>query len=177
LLARAISALPEGLLRPIVRADSGFFDAKLATAALTLHCDYAIAVKRTDAVWRAERKIPDGDWQRAIGMDAEVAECGYVPKGWPKGSRTICRRVKVTAAELSSDPRSRRRRTIDPNQLSLLTSGEADFAYAYSFIITNLSATSSTSRRGSACAPLSRRRSRIRNWVSLCATCHPVTSR
>jgi hypothetical protein len=139
LLARAISALPEGLLRPIVRADSGFFDAKLATAALTLHCDYAIAVKRTDAVWRAERKIPDGDWQRAIGMDAEVAECDYVPKGWPKGSRTICRRVKVTAAELSSDPRSRRRRTIDPNQLSLLTSGEADFAYAYSFIITNLS--------------------------------------
>jgi hypothetical protein len=139
LLARALFALPEGLLRPIVRADSGFFDAKLATAALSLHCDYAIAVKRTNPVWRAERKIPDGDWQRAKGMDAEVAECDYVPKGWPEGARTVCRRVKVTAAELSSDPRSRRRRTIDPNQLSLLTSGEADFAYAYSFIITNLS--------------------------------------
>ncbi len=138
LLARALSALPDGLLCPIVRADSGFFDAKLAEAALSLHCDYAIAVKRTDAAWRAERKIPDGEWQRTKGMDAEVAECDYSPKGWPKGSRTLCRRVKVTAAELSSDPRSRRRRTIDPNQLTLLTSGEADFAYAYSFIITNL---------------------------------------
>jgi hypothetical protein len=139
LLARAISALPEGLLRPIVRADSGFFDHKLADAALALGADFAIAVKRTDAVWRAERKIPDGDWQRAIGMDAEVAECDYVPKGWPEGSRTLCRRVKVTAAELSADPRSRRRRTIDPNQLTLLTLGEVDYAYAYSFIITNLS--------------------------------------
>jgi ABC-type molybdate transport system substrate-binding protein len=74
-------------------------------------------------------------------MDAEVAECDYISKGWPKGTRTICRRVKVTPAELSADPRSRRRRTIDPNQLTLLTSGEADYAYAYaySFIITNLS--------------------------------------
>ena len=138
LLARAIAALPEGLGRPIVRADSGFFDAKLATAALSLHCDYAVAVKRTDAVWRAERKIPIGDWQRAKGMDAEVAECDYVPKNWPEGSRTLCRRVKVSAATLSSDPRSRRRRTIDPNQLTLLESGEATIAYAYSFIITNL---------------------------------------
>ncbi|MDH2904107.1 MAG: IS1380 family transposase [Actinomycetota bacterium] len=138
LLARALAALPEGLLRPIVRADSGFFDAKLATAALSSHCDYAIAVKRSDAVWRAERKIPDGGWQRAKSMDAEVAECDYVPKNWPEGSRTLCRRVKVTAATLSSDPRSRRRRTIDPAQLTLLESGEAATAYAYSFIITNL---------------------------------------
>jgi hypothetical protein len=138
LLARALSALPEGLLRPIVRADSGFFDAKLAEVALSLHCDYAIAVKRTDAVWRSERKIPDGSWQRATGMDAEVAECDYAPKGWPEGARTICRRVKVSGAELSADPRSRRRRTIDPNQLTLLTSGEVTNAYAYSFIITDL---------------------------------------
>jgi hypothetical protein len=138
LLARAVSALPEGLLRPIVRADSGFFDHALAEAALALDCDFAIAVKRTDPVWRAERKIPEGSWQKAKGMDAEVAECGYKPSGWPPGSRTICRRVEVSAAELSADPRSRRRRTIDPNQLSLLLSGEAAFAYAYSFIITNL---------------------------------------
>jgi hypothetical protein len=138
LLARAISALPEGLARPIVRADSGFFDAKLAGGALVMGCDYAIAVKRSNAVWRAERKIPTGDWNRTNGMDAEVAECDYVPKGWPEGSRTLCRRVKVTAKTLSSDPRSRRRRTIDPDQLTLLASGETDCAYAYSFIITNL---------------------------------------
>jgi len=139
LLARALASLPDGLLRPIVRADSGFFDAKLARAALSLDCDDAIAVKGTDPVWRSERKIPDGNWQRAKGMDADLAECDYTPKGWPKGARTLCRGLKVNATELSSDPRSRRRRTIDPNQLSLLTSGEADYAYAYSFIITNLS--------------------------------------
>ncbi len=138
LLARALSALPGGLARPIVRADSGFFDAKLAAAALELSCDYAIAVRRSDSVWRAERKIPDGTWRKTKGMDAEVAECDYVPKGWPTGARTICRRVRVARADLSGDLRSRRRRTIDPNQLSLLLSGEADHAYAYSFIICNL---------------------------------------
>ena len=89
LLARALRALPDGLDRPIVRADSGFFDAKLATAALSLSCDYAIAVKRSDAAWRAERKIPAGDWQPAKGMDAEVAECDYTPKGWPEGSHPL----------------------------------------------------------------------------------------
>ena len=138
LLERALHALPEGLLRPIARVDSGFFDHNFAEAALALGCDYAIAVKRTEAVWRAERRIPDGNWRKAKGMDAEVSECDYSPRAWPKGSRVICRRVKVTADEFSSDTRGRRRRTIDPNQLSLLTSGEAAYAYAYSFIITNL---------------------------------------
>jgi hypothetical protein len=138
LLARAIRALPDELGLPIVRADSGFFDHKLADAALALGADFAIAVKRSDAVWRSERRILDDCWRPAIGMDAEVAECDYAPSGWPDGTRTICRRVKITADELSTDPRSRRRRTIDPNQLRLLMSKEADVAYAYSFIVTNV---------------------------------------
>lgn len=48
------------------------------------------------------------------------------------------RRVRVDADELRSDPRFRRRRTIDPNQLTLLEDGEIGFAYAHSFIVTNL---------------------------------------
>lgn len=40
--------------------------------------------------------------------------------------------------ELRSVSRSRRRRTIDPNQLTLLEEGEIGYAYAYSFIVTNL---------------------------------------
>jgi hypothetical protein len=138
LLRRALSALPAGLGRPIVRADSGFFDQKLAYSALEAGCDFAICAKRTDAVWRSERKIPEGAWRKATGMAAEVAECDYAPSGWPSGTRTICRRVKITADELSADPRSRRRRTIDPNQLRLLICGEVGYAYAYSFIVTNL---------------------------------------
>jgi hypothetical protein len=138
LIARAASALPEGLLRPIVRGDSGFFATKVAWAALANGADFAIAVKRNEAVWRAERLVPDDAWQEAIGMDAEVAECPYVPAGWPPGTRTTCRRVKVKVDELSPDVRSRRRRTIDLAQLRLLEAGETGFAYAYSFMVTNL---------------------------------------
>ena len=138
LIARAVSALPGGLLRAIVRGDSGFFDAAVAWASLANGADFAIAAKRNSAVWRAERAIPKDAWVPAKDMEAEVAECDYVPAGWPPGTRTICRRVKVNADDLSSDTRSRRRRTIDAEQLRLLELGEADFAYAYSFIVCNL---------------------------------------
>jgi Transposase DDE domain group 1 len=138
LIARAVGALPPGLLRPIVRADSGLFDKKVAEAALANGCDFAIAARRSRAVWRAEREIPEESWQEAKDMEAEVAECGYLPAGWPEGTRCICRRVRVTVEELRPDTRTRRRRTIDPNQLVLLQAGEIPVAYAYSFILTNL---------------------------------------
>lgn len=138
LIRRAVRALPKGLLRPIMRGDSGFFDKDVAWAAVEEGCDFAIAAKRNGSVWRAEREIPDTTWRPAIGMDAEVAPCSYVPVGWPPGTRTICRRVEVRRDELSGDARSRRRRTIDPNQLALMETGEAEVAYAYSFIVTNL---------------------------------------
>lgn len=138
LMARSVEALPEGLDRPIFRADSGFFAKEVAWAALANNADFAIAVKRNRAVWRAERNIADDAWQNTIRMEAQVAECGYLPPGWPPGSHTICRRVKVKPDDVSSDLRSRRRRTVDPDQLQLLQAGEAEFVYAYSFIITNL---------------------------------------
>ena len=138
LIARAVAALPSGLLRPIVRADSGFFDRKVAEAALSNHCDFAIAARRSRAAWRAEREIPEESWHPAIDMAAEVAECNYLPGGWPEGTRCIVRRVRVAREDLRSDKRTRRRRTIDPNQLALLEAGEAEAAYAYSFIVTNL---------------------------------------
>lgn len=138
LIARAIAALPGGLMRPIVRGDSGFFDHKVADAALAHGADFAIAAKRTDAAWRAMRQIPEESWGPATDMDAEVAECPYTPGGWPKGTRCIVRRVRVARQELRSDVRTRRRRTIDPAQLRLLEVGEAEVAYAYSFIVTNL---------------------------------------
>ena len=138
LIARAVAALPEGLARPIARGDSGFFSKDVAWAAVANGADFAIAVKRTDPVWRAVRKVPETGWRKATGMEAEVAECGYVPAGWPPGTRTICRRVKLSPEEVSRDARSRRRRTIDPEQLALFEAGEVVPIYAYSFIITNL---------------------------------------
>lgn len=139
LIARAVAALPEGVGRPRVRADSGFFDRAVAEAALANDADFAIAVKRNPAVWRAERAVPAEVWRPARGMrGAEVAACGYVPGGWPSGTRCIVRRVRLDAEEVRADPRSRRRRTIDPDQLAMVLGGEADHAYAYSFIVTNL---------------------------------------
>lgn len=139
LIARAVAALPEGLRRPRVRADSGFFDKAVAEAALANGADFAIAAKRNPAVWRAERAVPAGDWRPAKGMrGAEVAACDYVPGGWPEATRTIVRRVRLDADEVRADPRSRRRRTIDPDQLAMVLGGETDHAYAYSFIVTNL---------------------------------------
>lgn len=141
LIARAIAALPDGLGRPRVRADSGFFDKAVAEAALANDADFAIAVKRNPAVWRAERAVPAEEWRPAQGMrGAEVAVCGYVPTGWPEGTRCIVRRVRLDADDIRADPRSRRRRTIDPVQLTMVLSGDAEHAYAYSFIVTNLTA-------------------------------------
>jgi hypothetical protein len=60
------------------------------------------------------------------------------PEGWREGTRTIVRRARVERDEVSGDARSRRRRTIDPNQLALVEAGEAEVVYAYSFIVTNL---------------------------------------
>ena len=138
LIARAIGALPGGLGRPIMRADSGFFDKKVAEATILHGADFAIAARRNRAVWRAERVIPDEAWRPASDMEAEVAECAYVPAGWPEGTRCIVRRVRVAREDLRSDKRTRRRKTIDPMQLSLLEDGEIELAYAYSFIVTNL---------------------------------------
>lgn len=139
LIERAVAALPEGLGRPRVRADSGFFDRKVAEAALANGADFAIAAKRNRAVWRSAAKLGEDAWTPATGMaGAEVATCDYVPGGWPEGTRSIVRRVRVEPDEVRRDPRSRRRRTIDPTQLALVLGGGADHAYAYSFIVTNL---------------------------------------
>jgi len=62
------------------------------------------------------------------------------PAGWPDGTYTIVRRVRVDAEQISADPRSRRRRTIDPGQLALALEGTATHAYAVSFIVTNIPA-------------------------------------
>ncbi len=95
---------PWGSFRPIARGDSGFFDAKVVWAALATGADVVVAIKRNRAVWRAERKVAEDAWQKAIGMNAGVAECDFAPAGWPPGTRTICRRVELTADEVRTMP-------------------------------------------------------------------------
>jgi Transposase DDE domain group 1 len=123
------------------RADAGYFTADLANAAVEQGCDFAIAAKRNTAMWRAYASIGPDEWVEALGMPgAQVAAVDYAPAGWPDDTYTIVRRVRVDAEDISADPRSRRRRTIDKAQLALALEGTATHAYAVSFIVTNIPA-------------------------------------
>ena len=142
LLARALKVLPTAVCaRPRVRADAGYFDAALARGADELGCDFAIAAKRNSAAWRAYMAIPEADWRDARNMPgAQVAACDYAPAGWPDGTYTLVRRVRIEATDLSEDPRSRRRRTVHKDQLALACHGILDYVWTVSFIVTNIPA-------------------------------------
>lgn len=149
MLARALGAIPDQVAAalsetggvPRVRTDAGYFTGDLARAAVELGCDFAIAAKRNTAMWRAYASVPDHAWVDAVGMPgAQVAAVDYAPGRWPDGTYTIVRRVRVEAEAISADPRSRRRRTIDPGQLALAIEGAATHAYAVSFILTSIPA-------------------------------------
>jgi hypothetical protein len=148
MLRRGLAGIPEAVRteaaandRLRTRADAGYFTADLAHAAVAEGCDFAIAAKRNTAMWRAYASIAEDAWVDAIGMPgAQVAAVDYAPAGWPDGTYTIVRRVRVEAEQISVDPRSRRRRTIDKAQLALALEGTATHAYAVSFIVTNIPA-------------------------------------
>ncbi|WP_239380144.1 transposase [Frankia sp. CIT1] len=103
--------------------------------------DFAIAAPRSQTLWRAYAAIPEDRWVDARDMrGAQVAACDYAPAGAPAGTYTIVRRVKVRADEVSTDPRSRLRRTIPTGQLQLMLDGVADHGWAVSFLVTNIPA-------------------------------------
>ena len=104
-----------------------------------LGADYAVAAKRNSAFWRELAAVSADAWTPARAMPgAQVAVMDYAPTGWPPDAYTIVRRVRVEAADISADSRSRRRRTIAADQLALTLGGELDHAWAVSFIVTNL---------------------------------------
>lgn len=148
MLRRGLAGIPEPIReraraadRLRTRVDAGYFTADLAHAAVAEGCDFAIAAKRNTAMWRAYASIEPDAWVDAIGMPgAQVAAVDYAPAGWPPDTYTIVRRVRVEAETISADPRSRRRRTIDKDQLALALEGTATHAYAVSFIVTNIPA-------------------------------------
>lgn len=151
MLARALAAIPDAVRAGVpdgrlrMRADAGYFTADLARAAVAEGCDFAIAAKPNTAMWRAYATIDEDAWQPAAGMaGAQVAAVDYAPTGWPEHTYTIVRRVRVDADDISADPRSRRRRTIEPNQLALALEGTASHAWAVSFIVTNIPANHTT---------------------------------
>lgn len=193
MLRRALAAVPAPVRAalaetgqvPRARVDAGYFTGDLANAAVEEGCDFAIAAKRNTAMWRAYASIGPDAWVEAQGMPgAQVAAVDYAPTGWPDDTYTIVRRVRVDAEAISADPRSRRRRTIDPGQLALALEGTATHAYAVSFIVTNIP-THDDSKKGETVVEVQawfRRRTDIEDRIreaklgAALGTCPPVTS-
>jgi hypothetical protein len=147
LLRRALACLPAAARagRVGLRADAGYFAGQLARAARDARIAFAIGARRIAPLWRLLAGIADDDWHDAIEMDnAQVAVAEYCPDWWPADTRLLVRRVALEAEQVSADPRSRRRRTLHPDQRALpfdeLAGAEA--IYAYSFILTNLDVSS-----------------------------------
>ena len=148
LLGRALAALPQAIRdgaaagrKIALRADAGYFAGDLARAAAAAEMDFAIGAKRITSLWKALAGIADDAWRDATGMEgAQVAVSPYRPGGWPDGTVLLVRRVKLDPDQVSADPRSRRRRTLHPDQRKLpIPELELEpVIYAYSFICTNI---------------------------------------
>jgi Transposase DDE domain group 1 len=143
LLRRARAALPEqaraGQVR--LRADAGYFAGELARVAFFAKVQFAIGAKRIAPLWRLLSSLTEDDWADAIDMDgAQVAVADYRPVWWPAKTFLLIRRVRLDVSQVSADPRSRRRRTLHPDQrvLPLEELADADAIYGYSFVLTNL---------------------------------------
>ncbi|MFG1950443.1 transposase [Micromonospora sp. NPDC048830] len=88
--------------RPKVRGDVGYFAKDIAQAAVEAGCDFSLGVTRNPAVWRAAAAISEDAWTKARRMKgAQVAVCDYAPAGWPPGTVTVVRRVKVGPVRFS----------------------------------------------------------------------------
>jgi hypothetical protein len=146
LLRRALAALPAAARagRVAMRADAGYFAGQLARAAHDAHISFAIGAKRIAPLWRLLAGLAEDSWHDAIDMDgAQVAVAEYCPDWWPADTRLLIRRVLLDPAQVSADPRSRRRRTLHPDQraLPIPELASAGAIHAYSFIVTNLDVT------------------------------------
>ena len=137
---RAIKLLPEGHGPVSFRVDSGFYRVELLRRLRERGATFTVSVPRSTAMWAALERIEEDAWEPATEMEgAEVAETTYSPEAWKaEPLRLIVRRVALRAADVSPHTRSRRRRTIHPDQLALLEAGEdTGQLYGYSFILTD----------------------------------------
>jgi hypothetical protein len=119
---RALAALPERARasgRVAARVDAGSFAGQVARAAHDERIAFAIGAKRIAPLWRLLDGIAEDGWTAATDMDgAQVAVADYRPDWWPASTWLLIRRVK-DPAQVSADPRWRRRRTLNPAQRAL----------------------------------------------------------
>jgi hypothetical protein len=123
LLRRALAGVPPRARRSgrvAMRADAGYSAGQLARAAHDEHIGYAIGARRIAPLWQLLADLADGGWHEAIEMgNAQVAVAQCCPDWWPADTRLLIPRVRLDPAQVSADPRSRRRRTLHPGQRAL----------------------------------------------------------
>ena len=122
LLRRSLACLPAAARagRVAMRADAGYFAGAARPRGPREHISFAIGAKRIAPLWRLLAGIAEEDWHDAIEMEnAQVAVAQYCPDWWPASTRLLIRRVALDRARVSADPRSRRRRTLHPDQRAL----------------------------------------------------------
>jgi hypothetical protein len=123
LLRRALAALPAAARacgRVAMRADAGYFAGQLARAAHEEKIAFAIGAKRIAPLWRLLAGIAEDAWHDAIEMgNAQVTVAEYCPDWWPADTRLLIRRVLLDPGQVSAGPRSRRHRTLHPDQRAL----------------------------------------------------------
>ncbi len=172
LLGRALAALPQSVRdgaaaagrKIALRADAGYFAGDLARAAAAADMAFAIGAKRITSMWNALAGIAEDAWRDAIDMqNAQVAVSPYKPADWPDGTVLLVRRVRLDPEQVSADPRSRRRRTLHPDQrvLPIPELEQEPAIYAYSFICTNIDV--STPAKAVACEHWYRHRTSAEN--------------
>ena len=138
LLRRALACLPAAARagRVGLRADAGYFAGQLARAAHDAHIAFAIGAKRIAPLWRLLAGVAEDDWHDAIEMDnAQVAVAQYCPDWWPADTALLIRRVLLDPAQVSADPRSRRRRTLHPDQRALPFPELAQQPAVYAYVL------------------------------------------
>jgi hypothetical protein len=84
--------------------------------------EFAIGAKRIAPLWRILDGVAAEAWTDAIDMTgAQVAVAACCPDWWPTKTRLLIRRMRldVDAGQVSPDARSRRRRTLHPDQRAL----------------------------------------------------------
>jgi hypothetical protein len=144
LLRRSLSGLPPRARAPgrvAMRAGTGYFAGELARAAHEERIAFAIGAKRIAPLWRLLAGISEDGRHDAIEMErAQVAVAEYCPDWWPAGTRLLIRLARLDPGQVSAGPRSRRRRTLHPDQraLPLPELAAAEAIYGYSFILTSL---------------------------------------
>jgi len=122
------------------RVDSAYYAIALLHALRKADATFTVSVPRSSAMWKLVGEIAEDDWTDARDLrGAQVAEIAYTPGDWRhEALRMIVRRTHYTAAQISQNMTARRRKTIHPEQLALLTDGQLSSAYAYSFILTDI---------------------------------------